>query len=141
MADSPAEGGGAEMAEPDGAEAKHDRKNDVSGGAEPIAFHGQVERLQAEGRKGGVAAADAGHEGETPFRPNEQPAFRSGVSREEPDDEAAADVHEQGAVRKRFAEAAADDARQPVARDAAERAAAGDEPVIEAMHLVSVNRR
>src|SRR5437868_14914644 len=96
--ESPAEGRGAKMPEPDGAEAKNNGQNHVRRGADPIAFHGQVQGLEAEGRKGGVTAADANHESQAPFRPNEEPAFGSGIGGEETDDEAAADVHQQGAV-------------------------------------------
>src|SRR2546430_15525525 len=122
------------MARPDRPETKNDRQDDVRRGAEPITFHGQVQGLQAERGKRGVTAANAGHESQPPFRPNEQSAFRSGVSRKKTDYEATAHVHEQGPVGKRFAKAPADYAGEPVAGDAPQRAAAGDEPVIKPMH-------
>src|SRR3954467_334169 len=99
------------MAKPDRAQTKCDGEKDVRRGPEPIAFQGQIQSLQAEGRKGGVAAADSGHESEPPFRPNEQSAFASGVSREKSDNQATTHVYEQGAVREGFAEAPSDHAR------------------------------
>ena len=122
------------MSEPDRAEAKHYRENHVRRGAQPIAFHAEVERLQAEGRKGGVAAADAGHESQAPFRANQDAAFGSRVSREESDYETTAHVHKQRAERKSLAETPPDDAGKPLARHAPKSTAPRDEQVIEAIH-------
>src|SRR5437588_1593237 len=111
---SPADCCRAKMSEPDRAETKHYRENHVRRGAQPIAFHAEVERLQTEGRKGGVAAADAGHEGQAPFRANQDSAFSSRISREETYHETTAHVYEQRAERKSLAETPADDAGKPV---------------------------
>src|ERR1051326_7160654 len=126
------------MAGPDRAEAKNDGQNHVRRGPEPIAFHGKVQCLEAEGRKGCVTAANAGHESEPPFRPDEQSPFGAGVGREEADDEAAAYVYKQRSIGKRFAETATDHAGEPVARDTAERAAACHQQVIEPMHCSGI---
>src|SRR5437763_5842346 len=131
---SPADSCGTKMAEPDRAEAKYYREDYVRRRAQPVAFHAEVQRLQAEGRKGGVAAADAGHESQPPFRANQDAAFGSRVSREETYHETTAHVYEQRAERKSLAETPPDDAGKPVTHHTPERTSAGDEQVIKAIH-------
>ena len=69
-----------------------DRKRDgvsvgVAAGLKPFTVVRQVQRLQAERRKGGVAAADAGHEKLPRIAAGEDAAIRTGQRGEKADDE------------------------------------------------------
>src|SRR4051812_35862930 len=119
------------MADPDCPKTKDDRQNDVSGRAKPVPFHGRIQSLQTERRKRRVTPTKAGHECDSPFRPNQEAAFRSGVGRKKSDYDATAYVHEQRPVRKRLAETPAADAGHPIAGDASQRPSASHEPVFE----------
>src|ERR1043166_2876514 len=65
--------GGEQMSQPHRTETEHDRKHDVETGAKPFAVARQIERLQAERRKRGVAAANPEHK-KCPERRRNQPA-------------------------------------------------------------------
>src|SRR5476649_501322 len=56
------EQGGDQISQPDGEKADHHRADDIGSRAQPLAFLGQHQRLQAEGGEGGETAANAGHE-------------------------------------------------------------------------------
>src|SRR5689334_5792637 len=54
--------GGGDMPEPHGDEAEHDRQRDIAARFQPMVLPRQLERLQAEGGKGGEPAADSEHD-------------------------------------------------------------------------------
>src|ERR1035437_9442078 len=123
------EGAGCEMAEPDGDEARPNGADGVGAGAKPLALAGEGERLEAERRKRGVAAAEAGHEKLPRVAAGEHPAAGLGQREEKSDKKRARHIDEQRAPRERRAEVSGYDAVQPETRHAAERAAKCDESI------------
>src|ERR1041384_598378 len=79
------------VAEPDGEEAERHGTEDVQSSVQPFAVAREIERLQAEGGKRRVTAAEAGHQ-EIPRRRAEQhPSLGAAESEDETDDERAGD--------------------------------------------------
>ena len=113
-------------------------KHDVGAGEQPFAVAGEVQRLQAEGGERRVAAADPGHDELAGVAADEKAAVRPGQRGEEADDEAAGDVDDQRAYRERPAEGVRGEAREPIARHAAQCAAEHDP---EPSHLVPKSAR
>src|SRR5664279_6185888 len=98
------------MSEPDAEQAEHERKHSVRPRFEPLAILGQIKRLQAEGRKSGVAAADPKHE-KLPERSRcHPPPLRPRRRGKESDDERARDVYGERPPGKRLANPIGDEA-------------------------------
>src|SRR6266516_3076191 len=89
----------------------------------PLSGFHQIERLQAERRKGGVAATNAVHEKLASTGTDMPAAICSGERCEKTDRERAADVHQQSAPGKRFAKLAGHNPGKPKTRHAADRPA------------------
>src|ERR1051326_5624582 len=121
---------GEDIPQPHGEEAEQDGEADVGPGIEPLAVPGQVEGLEAERGKGGVAAADADHEKLAGGGAGERAAVGVGPGGEEADDEGAGDIDDEGADREGLAEAPGDGSGEPVAGYSAQGAARGDPEII-----------
>src|SRR5271155_1674659 len=96
---------------PDRKQAKHDRQDDVDAGEQRLAVAGEIERLQAERREGGVAAADARHDELARVRADEDASVRRGQGGEKADHKRAGDVDDQRADRKSLADVLCSEAR------------------------------
>src|SRR5580704_3148927 len=110
------------MPEPDRRKAQDEGERDVDARELHLAVAHEVERLQAEGREGGVAAANARHHELAGFGAHQIPAVWAGEGGEESDDEGADDVDRQGAEREGLAEMVGGETRAPIARSTSERA-------------------
>src|SRR5271165_5053400 len=67
---------GRDISGPDRNEAKNDRQDDVGAGEQRLAVAGEIERLQAEGREGGIAAAQPRHDELARVRADEDTSVR-----------------------------------------------------------------
>ena len=81
-----AQGCVGEMAEPDREKAKHDRQGDVAESFRPLAVPQEIQRLQAERRKGRVASANADHEEGARFRSRQPGSSGKGINRRQESD-------------------------------------------------------
>src|SRR5262249_59722834 len=88
----------------------------IGAGWSPPPVVDELQRLNAERRERGVAAAQPDHDELARRGADEQPPVRPGQGGEEADDERAEDVHDQRAPRKGLADEAGRNARAPVAR-------------------------
>src|SRR5215469_15409877 len=117
------------VAEPNGEESEHDRDADIGGCGKRTRRLQELERLEAEGGEGGVAAAEPYHD-ELPAQGGDiDAAVGPRQRREAADDEGPRDVDDDGAPRK--ARAPEDDGEKTsaVACKTAERAADGDDEI------------
>src|SRR5690349_2448680 len=120
------EGQRQQMAKPDGDQAQQKGEHGIGARAEPFPVPREIKRLQTEGGKRCVAAADAGHE-EGAERRRDQPAsVRVSERGEQADDEGAGDVDDERAIGKRLPELPRHKARDPESRDTAKRPADTD---------------
>src|SRR5580692_1203716 len=91
------EGGGADVPQPDGHKAAHIGTYHIPARTEPLTILDETKGLQAEGGKGGVAAADADHEKIPELGTHQQGPIRVGQCAEKADRERAGHVDDQRA--------------------------------------------
>src|SRR5579862_149311 len=115
--------GRANGAEPHEQKTQGDGGQHVAASVKPFAIVHQIERLEAEGRKGRIPAAEAGHDVLARAAANEEPAIGCSQRRKKADHERSRNVYDDRAPRKGLPDGVGDDPRQPVARQRAERAA------------------
>src|SRR5271165_5714256 len=111
-----------DLAKPDGDQAERDGKPDICDGAQHFAVPHEIQRLQAERRQSGVAAAHSRHHELTSCGADEEAPVWTGQRREKADDETARDIDDDRAPGKRLSDLIADRRRDPEARRAAKRA-------------------
>ena len=101
------------MPEPNGGEAENYRPDDVTASMEPLFFLEEFQGLEAEGREGGVTAADTDHEKLAAGGTHHEASRRIGQGCEEANGKRTADIHKEGAPREGFTELSGDEARKP----------------------------
>ena len=112
------------MSQPDREQAQHHRQGDVAEGLGPLAGPQEVERLQAEGGEGRIAAAHAHDEERARFQFRKPGSTRKGIDRgQETDEERSCHVHGNRAPGERIPERAGNQVVAPVAPCAADGAA------------------
>ena len=112
--------------QPDGTETEHKGTQGVQAALEPFAAAQKGQRLQAEGRKRRVAAAEADSNKNAPIGTDKQPAAGSCEGKEQADDKRSGDVYEKRAPRERFAQQPGQKKRAAVTGHPAEGAAEAD---------------
>src|SRR5579872_6238723 len=118
--------GGGNIAKPHKEQAQRHRKHYVCTCAEEIAVAGKIKRLQAEGGKGGEAAAQARHDKLAGGGTCEHPAIRPGKRGEEANYKRAQYINDERAQRKSLSIRRCDHAGKRVTRHTTQRAANGD---------------
>lgn len=115
-------------AQPHRQQTERDGEQNISSGVKPLAFAEQVQGLQTEGGKRGVAAADADHQEvqEEILRRGRKTVLRQRQRREHADEQRTGNIHGERAPRKMFSESRGEQEGNPKTRRAAEAAAQRD---------------